>query len=84
MKIELLHVKKSSKLTNMHSTGGVFVEFLNETDLTASKPDFLSILGNMLTISKITKIALAGKNNTNIINYIKKMVIVLISRSHTF
>ena len=68
----------------MHSTGGVFVEFLNKTDLTASKPDFLSILGNMLIISKITKIALAGKNNTKIINYIKKMVIVLISRSHTF
>ena len=60
--IELLDVKQSSKPSKMNSNGGVLVDLFNKTDFTASKPDLLSMLGNMLTISKLTKIALAGKN----------------------
>ena len=62
MKIQLLHVKQSSKPSKIHSRGGVLVYLFNKTNFTASKPDFLLMLGNMLTISKLTKIALAGKN----------------------
>ena len=61
LKIELLHVKQISRPSKIHSTGGVLVDLFNKTDFTASKPDLLSMLGNMLTISKLNKIALAGK-----------------------
>ena len=70
LKIELLHVKQCSKLSKIHSTRGLLVGLFKKTDFTASKPDFLSMLDNMLTIPKLTKIALAGKNTINISNYI--------------
>ena len=85
LKIELLHVKQSSKPSKIHSVGGVLVDFFNKTDLIASEPDLMSMLGNMVTISKLTKIAFVGKKHTiNIINYIKQMITVLNSRWHTF
>ena len=53
LKIELLHVKQNSKPSKIHLTGGVLVDLLSKTDFKASKPDLLSMLGNMLTISKL-------------------------------
>ena len=53
LKAELLHVKQSSKPSNIHSTGGVLVELFNRADLTASKLDLLLMLQNMLTISEV-------------------------------
>ena len=70
LKIELLHVQQCSKLSKIHSTRGLLVDLFKKTNFRASKPDFLSMLDNMLTISKLTKIALAGKNTINISNYI--------------
>ena len=50
---ELLHVKQSSKPFKIYSTGGILVDRFNEIDFTVSKPDLLSMLGNMLTVSKL-------------------------------
>ena len=36
--------------------------FFNKRDFTASKSDLLSILGNMLTLSNLANVALAGEN----------------------
>ena len=57
-----MHVPQSSKPSKIHSTGGVLVDPFNKTDFTASKTDLLSMLGDMLTKSKLTKTAFAGKN----------------------
>ena len=87
MKIELSNVKQSSEPSKIHSTGGVLADLLNKTDLTASKPDLLSMLENTLLISKVTKTALAFKKHLktiNIINYIKQMAAVLNSGWLTF
>ena len=65
--IELLDVKQSSKPSKINSNGGVLVDLLNKT---ASKPDLLSMLENMWTVSKLTKIALAGKNTLFILSII--------------
>ena len=42
--------------------GGVLVDLFNKTDLTASKPDLLCMLGNVLAISKLSKIVFVVKN----------------------
>ena len=52
LKIELLHVNQSLKPSKIHSTGAVLIDLSNKTDFTASKLDLLSMLGNMLKISK--------------------------------
>ena len=55
-------LSKVLNLLKINSTGGVLVDLFNKTDFTASKTGLLSMLGNMLTISKLNKIALTGKN----------------------
>lgn len=62
LKKKLLHVKQRSKPSKIHSTGGVLVDLFNKTDLTASKPDLLCMLGNVLAISKLSKIVFVVKN----------------------
>ena len=53
LKIKLLHVKQSSKPSFIHSTGGVLAELSNKADLTVSKPDLSSMLGNQKKVSII-------------------------------
>ena len=49
----IIHVKQSSKPFKIYSTGGILVDRFNEIDFTVSKPDLLSMLGNMLTVLKL-------------------------------
>ena len=70
LKIELLHIKQCSKLSKIHTIRGLLIGLFKKTDFTASRPDFLPMLDNMLTIPRLTKIALADKNTINISNCI--------------
>ena len=60
MKVELLFVKHISSASIMHSVEGDQLVRESRALYTAATPLLLSILGNILTMSKDTRIALSG------------------------
>ena len=63
-------MRKVLKLSKYIKTGGVLVKLFSKIDFTASKPDFLLILGNMLVILEVTKIGFVGKTMLIILSII--------------
>ena len=60
MKVELLFVKQVSNASIMHSVEGDKLVRELRTLFTATTPLLFSILGNILTMSKDTRIAFSG------------------------
>ena len=60
--MEFLHVRHSSRASNKQLVGGMFLLHKPKYFLTEDNPKSLSIFGNILTISKISKTEFNGKS----------------------